>query len=542
MADSDDGSVSQRESHYNHQRSSLRSDKSVRIRTPPSRPQSAPRIHDFVLREHDNVDRFELPQNSPSPAPVIPRRKGSLDNGKRKNNLARRGSSRAYGSRTGTASSRGTNNIDEYLAPATFYRHSTLEEERTESPASRRPQPSHSHRSSPRRSPLTRRGTPATELSITALPVIPDLSSGGGRASRFATGLYTISYLIFFSILGTLARLGLQWLTFYPGAPVVFSELWANVAGTFIIGFLGEDQKLFSQEWGQGPSSSAAAAAAVHSKVKKTIPLYIGLVTGFCGSFTSFSSFMRDLFFALSNNLPSPNLSPPTSTLPRHNGYSVMAVLAVLFTTLSLCYSAVLLGSHLAIYASRITPTLPFTLTRRLLDPLFVFLGLGSWIAAVIMCIFPPDRLGGPVPKSPETWRGQALFACAFAPAGCLIRYYLSAFLNPLIHSFPLGTFTANIFGTAVLGMAFDLQHVRIAGSEIPGGGLVSCQVLQGVMDGFCGALTTVSTWIAEIRGLSRGRAYVYAVASMGVGLGVLVCVMGSVRWGVGWEEVGCVT
>ena len=35
-------------------------------------------------------------------------------------------------------------------------------------------------------------------------------------------------------------------------------------------------------------------AAAV--KHKKTIPLYIGLTTGFCGSFTSFSSFARAFF------------------------------------------------------------------------------------------------------------------------------------------------------------------------------------------------------------------------------------------------------
>src|SRR5438034_4208652 len=35
--------------------------------------------------------------------------------------------------------------------------------------------------------------------------------------SSFATKLYTVSHLIFFSILGTLARIGLQALTHYPG-------------------------------------------------------------------------------------------------------------------------------------------------------------------------------------------------------------------------------------------------------------------------------------------------------------------------------------
>lgn len=117
----------------------------------------------------------------------------------------------------------------------------------------------------------------------------------------------------------------------------------------------------------------------------------------------------------------------------------------------------------------------------------------------------------------------------------------MSLKLNGLISSFPLGTFTVNIFGTAVLGMAFDLQHVAIGGSGV-GGGRVGCQILQGVMDGFCGALTTVSTWILEIEGLRRGHSYVYGFMSVTVGVAVLVAVMGSVRWSVGWTAVACVT
>ena len=213
-----------------------------------------------------------------------------------------------------------------------------------------------------------------------------------------------------------------------------------------------------------------------------------------------------------------------------------MSVLAVILITLSLCSSALILGTHLATSISRLIPTLPYRLTRRLLDPLSVLLGLGSWIAAILLCIFPPA----------SAWRAQVLFAIAFAPAGCLARFYVSAALNPLIPSFPLGTFAVNVFGTAVLGMAFDLQHVRIAGtgsvSDSPGGGVLGCQVLQGVMDGFCGALTTVSTWIAEMKSLGRGHAYAYAVASLGAGIGVVVVVMGSVRWSIGWEAVACVT
>ena len=393
--------------------------------------------------------------------------------------------------------------------------------------------------------------------AATTKPEFGDSSPPSHRgASRFATELYTISHLIFFAILGTLARLGLQALTFYPGAPVAFSVLWANVAGTFIIGFLSEDRRLFHAEWGRNrtdeeervpeppdrPAEHHIREKKRHAKVKKTIPLYIGLATGFCGCFTSFSSFVRDVFLALSNDLRTPISHPyPTNTpvpsssttVSRNGGYSFLAVCAIILTTLCTCYSALKLGAHFALLLDPLTPTLPFRLTRRFIDPLIVLLGWGVWIGAILLTVFPPH--------SHDAWRGQVLFALAFAPPGCLARYYISLFLNPLLPSFPLGTFTANIFGTAVLGMAYDLQRVPLLASGIPGGSLIGCQVLQGVMDGFCGCLTTVSTWVLELDALKKRHAYVYGAASVGVGLGLAVAIMGSVRWSVGWEGIGCV-
>ena len=412
--------------------------------------------------------------------------------------------------------------------------------------------------------------TPGSALDITALPNMRDRVPAQSAHSGVMTVLYTVSHLIFFSIFGTLARLGLQWLNFYPGAPVAFSEFWANVAGTFVMGFLAEDRRLFREEWGttlltpprtantpqasshhDGEKASRAAeeaAKASHVKVKKTIPLYIGLATGFCGSFTSFSSFIRDTFLAFVNDLTAPVNHPGTATdsgatLQRNDGYSFMAGLAVIFLTLGLCYAALRVGAHVAIFLNPVIPTLPFRFTRRVLDPLVVFLAWTSWLGAVFMAIWPPDRPNGPASRGPwanEAWRGQAIFACVFAPLGCLLRFYLSLFLNPLIPSFPLGTFVVNIFGTAVLGMAYDLQHVAIGTSGV-GGGRVGCQVLQGLMDGFCGALTTVSTWILEIEGLKARHAYTYAGTSVWTGVLMLVAVMGSVKWTVGWDAVACV-
>ncbi|GAM88862.1 hypothetical protein ANO11243_068960 [Dothideomycetidae sp. 11243] len=339
--------------------------------------------------------------------------------------------------------------------------------------------------------------------------------------------LVVLSYLIFFSLLGTLARLGVQWLTFYPGAPVVTPVLWANVGGSFFMGFLSEDRRMFqhpsfSRNNAPKPDMSAEEQKAHHVKVKKTIPLYIGLATGFCGSFTSFSSFMRDAFLALSNDLTSPYSHP----IPRHNGYSVLAVLAVLLYEPALSLAALFVGAHAALLFDTFTPSIPYTITRHILDPAIVILAFGSWIAVVLVAVFPPDK----------SWRGEALLALIFAPPGCLARFYASVKLNPLVPSFPTGTFAVNVFGSTVLAVAFVLQ--RVSGVA----GLEACMALQGLQDGFCGCLTTVSTWVAELQGLRRRHAYIYGVASVGAALAIMVVIMGSVKWGVGWVSPVCAT
>lgn len=366
------------------------------------------------------------------------------------------------------------------------------------------------------------------------------------HVSRLATQIYTISYLILFAIWGTLARVGLSALTTYPGEPVLFVVLWANFGGSLIMGFLSEDRMLFRDEWGaatydrllarakgngngNGEGSSdqeeraidLVAAKKAHLTTKKTIPLYIGLATGFCGSFTSFSSFIKDSFLALSNQMVTPELGIPG----RNGGYSFMALLAVVIVTVSLSLSGLILGAHLAIALERFTPSIPYPVTRKILDPLAVLLGWGCWLGAILMAIFPPHN----------KWRGEILFALVFAPLGCLGRFYLSIYLNGKIASFPLGTFTANIFGTAILGMSWDIAHARI-------GGLAGCQVLQGIEDGFCGCLTTISTWVAELNSLGRRHSYIYGFSSVGTALAVMIAIMGGLRWSDGFSALICVS
>ncbi|KAL6859233.1 CrcB-like domain-containing protein [Trichoderma novae-zelandiae] len=423
----------------------------------------------------------------------------------------------------------------ENVEEASIYRHRSLEQTRSRDRVERqRRRASVSQTRQPH--------PPAEQLDVEAVE-----AKGEGEqhhVSRLATQIYTISYLVFFAIWGTLARVGLTALTTYPGVPVVFNVLWANFGGSLIMGFLSEDRMLFRYEWGMptydqvlarakengnGGGSSGqgdqaidlAAAKKAHLATKKTIPLYIGLATGFCGSFTSFSSFIRDIFLALSDQMVTPGLGIPG----RNGGYSFMALLAVTITTVSLSLSGLIIGAHLAIALERLTPSIPYPVTRRILDPLGVLLGWGCWLGAVLMAIFPPH----------DEWRGEILFALVFAPLGCLARFYLAIRLNAKLASFPLGTFAANVGGTAVLGMAWDIAHARV-------GGLAGCQVLQGVEDGFCGCLTTVSTWVAELSSLGRRHSYVYGFSSVAAALTVMIAIMGGLRWSDGFSPLTCVS
>lgn len=167
----------------------------------------------------------------------------------------------------------------------------------------------------------------------------------------------------------------------------------------------------------------------------------------------------------------------------------------------------------------------------RYVNPLGVFLGFGCWLGAIFLAIWPPQN----------RWRGDAVFALVFAPLGCILRFFLSIKLNRLVASFPLGIFAANILGTAVLGLAYDLQRAPLssAGGKI-GGGVLGCQILAGITEGFCGCLSTVSTLVAELSSMKKHHAYVYGTTSIGVGFSMLIVISGSLHWTIGISKLVC--
>jgi CrcB protein len=109
------------------------------------------------------------------------------------------------------------------------------------------------------------------------------------------------------------------------------------------------------------------------------------------------------------------------------------------------------------------------------------------------------------------------VYACMWAPPGALLRWHLSAWNGQLPGSwswFPVGTWTANIFGCMVSITAIALEYVS------PAKGFWKIGTLRSVKVGFSGALTTVSTFVSEVHVFSKlqhksDRAYAYIMLSL---------------------------
>jgi CrcB protein len=121
------------------------------------------------------------------------------------------------------------------------------------------------------------------------------------------------------------------------------------------------------------------------------------------------------------------------------------------------------------------------------------------------------------------------LAVCVGASAGALLRWWLGAYLNSLLPAIPPGTLAANLIGAYVVGLAIALFATYPA---------ISPEWRLLIITGFCGGLTTFSTFSAElVTLLQQGRGLVAAGAAAAhlVGsVGMTFAGIGTVLWARG--------
>ena len=91
------------------------------------------------------------------------------------------------------------------------------------------------------------------------------------------------------------------------------------------------------------------------------------------------------------------------------------------------------------------------------------------------------------------------------ASLGALLRWWLGMMLNPQFPGIPPGTLAANLIGAYVIGMAMAFFATYTA---------VAPEWRLFVITGFCGGLTTFSTFSAELVTLVQQRQAAWALGA----------------------------
>ena len=102
------------------------------------------------------------------------------------------------------------------------------------------------------------------------------------------------------------------------------------------------------------------------------------------------------------------------------------------------------------------------------------------------------------------TWTASLAIALG-AVLGAWLRWGLGNLLNPLLPVLPLGTLAANLTGGFLIGAAVEMFHIHV---HLPR------ELWLFFVTGFLGALTTFSTFSAEVLALLRTAQYGWAALS----------------------------
>lgn len=199
--------------------------------------------------------------------------------------------------------------------------------------------------------------------------------------------------------------------------------------------------------------------------------------SGVSGSITSFSSMIIALLQNSIDRQPSWN----------NSGYGIMVFLGYLIIEMSCSIGSYKFGQHVALaFRGWRTP-----------EPRWVY-----YVLAASCVVWIPLLVVGIVFSQARFW----CLSLVFAPFGVWGRFYLAKLNTPERKT---GTWLANIIGTILAAILTLIQE--------PGFHLSDAQrhIVNALVSGFCGCLTTISTFVVELTTLPLKQAYTYFLASV---------------------------
>ena len=157
-------------------------------------------------------------------------------------------------------------------------------------------------------------------------------------------------------------------------------------------------------------------------------------------------------------------------------------------------------------------------------DILFISTGFCAYLTCLLLYFL-----------APRSWRHPVLFPLLLSPPGAMIRFAFAR-LNPsprFIDRFPIGTFIVNILATLIISGSVAAQYSVKSSAQTS---VLTCAALYGIQQGFCGCLSTVSTFVVELRSIKGKRwKWGYLFASVILGHICVLAIVGGVGWDIGY-------
>ncbi|WVQ75880.1 hypothetical protein IAR50_005514 [Cryptococcus sp. DSM 104548] len=388
--------------------------------------------------------------------------------------------------------------------------------------SSRSPHYSHSQATAPAARPRSRSSLSADpERLVESRPQSPPAPEGNApplaeEITHLRLGAH-YGGLVLASMLGCLVRLGLSALGSYDGA-IIYSLAWSQGVGSAVMGLsLGLKNDIISLY----------------------PPLYTFLTTGIAGSITTFSSWMLEGYLAFSN----------FEKYDRKGLHDTVDGVAYSLSTFAIAIASLQFGEHLGralpplprkpiassyratekrgSSSSAVSSPSPSTAARTPLADSFTILTAALAYLITLLLYF----------LAPHNWRHDVIFPLLLSPPGAILRFALSK-LNArhlFVDKFPIGTFVANMIATLLVAGTYAAQR-RPGGTKH---GVIRCNGLHALQQGFCGCLSTVSTFVVEAGAVKRwGWKWLYIGGSVILGHVLVLVVVGGTGWSEGYIDV----